>query len=238
MVSQVPLVWLFLLWLSFVDSTAKLTGLSMRVSSASLSVCEVLSPASCRSTGSLWCQVQWDDSFVSGYPPLTCNVSNRAGLVRTPNNHSDHLVVNWRLLQTCSPHVDVPHVFGLLGICHHWRSVVSFSSGWLVGCCFTIDFSLFLVPAVLISLLALPRLVFNGCVSVATLASVPHTQEPWWNGLFWAVVNFHSVSRREAETGNGSVCCLPSVFVSTVKTWKCHRDERGRFCRRLLCACV
>ena len=29
---------------------------------------------------------------------------------------------------------------------------------------------------------------------------------------------FRFVSQWEAETGNGSVCCLPSIFVTTVKT--------------------
>lgn len=44
-------------------------------------------------------------------------------------------------------------------------------------------------------------------------------------------VGFRFVSQWEAETG--SVCCLPSLIVNTVQTWKCHRGNPVSVCWRL-----
>lgn len=99
-----------------------------------------------------------------------------------------------------------------------------------MGYCFTVNFSLFLVPAVLKSLLVLPLLVYfflfflilrcpcsvhenQRTIELSDLSCSDET------AVIKALPDvFRFVSQWEAETGNGSVCCLPSIFVTTVKT--------------------
>ena len=95
-------------------------------------------------------------------------------------------------------------------------------------------FSLFLVPAVLISLLALPPFFLMVYFSDTPQYSVSRGTVESCRSEKLLLMFFRFVPQREAETGNGSVCCLPSIFVTTVKTWKCHRGDHGSVCRRLL----